>query len=265
MAVVQYYAGDSFIHRLDPRAKLISLLLLTILIFACTDIRIIFVILVGVLLGWRLAALPTSILGSYSKILAPLLVILIAMQAVFYPGQTKLVDPLIPEFIPLLGGLGHITREGIWFGFVLSVRLLALIVLMPLITFTTPVERLALGLIKMGLPYTIAYTATTALNMIPIMQSELGYVMDAQRLRAFRVFEEGSFTEKVKAYPALVVPLVVGSMRSAQSMGVAMDSRAFGAKKTRTFLVDISFQWYDWVFLACVIALVVGGLVLNII
>lgn len=259
MSVVQYYSGKSFVHRLDPRVKLIALVLLTILIFAVTDIKIISLILLGAVILWLTAKLPVSILISYSRFLIPLLVVLMILQALFYPGETILIRPLIPKVVPLLGGLGRITMEGIVFGFVLSIRILTLIILMPLVTFTTSIEKFSLGLIKLGLPYTIAYTTTTALNMIPILQAELEVITDAQKLRAFQTFEKGSFRQKVKAYPALVVPLIIGSMRKAQLMGVAMDSKAFGADKTRTFLEDLKMGISDWLSMAAVVLFVALG------
>lgn len=260
MSMVQYYPGKTFVHKLDPRSKLIALIVLTIVIFAVTDYRVIGLIFCGSLVLWATARLPASILVGYMKFLGPLLALLIVMQALFYPGNVFLIKPLIPDWVPVLGGLGKINKEGIIFGLILSLRLITLICLMPLVTFTTPIEKFTLGLIKLGLPYTVAYTATTALNMIPILQTELGVIMDAQRLRAFETFEDGKLVDKVKSYPTLVIPLIVGSMRSAQLMGVAMDSKAFGANKSRTFLEDITFKTRDWVFVAGVIVIAVLGI-----
>ncbi|MEW6624006.1 MAG: energy-coupling factor transporter transmembrane component T [Bacillota bacterium] len=261
--MVQYYPGKTFIHCLDPRVKVVSLFILTIVIFLITNFIVISLIFLGTLIFWLKARLPISILYFYMKILAVLLVILIAMQALFYPGSTIIFSPIIPEVIPLLGGLGKISKEGLIFGLIISFRLVTLICLMPLITFTTSIEKMALGLIKMGLPYTVAYTATTALNMIPILQTELGIIIDAQRLRAFQTFEKGTFSQKVKAYPTLVIPLIMGSMRRAQSMGVAMDSKAFGASKTRTFLEDITMQKKDWAFMILVVLFCITGVYVN--
>jgi energy-coupling factor transport system permease protein len=91
---------------------------------------------------------------------------------------------------------------------------------------------------------------TTALNLIPILQTEANTVADAQKLRAFRVFERGSFLDKLKAYPSLVTPLIIGAMRRAQLIAVAMDSRAFGASAERTYIQEIRMRHQDWAFLA---------------
>lgn len=253
MSMVQYYPGESFVHKLDPRAKFISLILLTVMIFAVTDFRVISMILSLAIMLWLVAKLPISVLTGYVKFIGALLLILLIFQAFFYPGKTILFQL----------GILKIREEGIVFGLILGLRLVTLICLMPLVTFTTKIEKLSLGLIKLGLPYTIAYTVTTALIMIPILQSELKTIMDAQRLRGFEVFEKGKFTEKIKAYPTLVVPLIISSMREAKLMGVAMDSRAFGASKSRTFLEDIVMQPKDWLYMIFIVLFVTAGFLVN--
>ncbi len=263
MSMVQYYPGKSFIHNLDPRVKFVSLFVLTILIFSTTNFLVISIIFFAALISWLVARLPVKILYAYMKILAVLLIILIAMQALFYPGSIIIYSPIIPDIVPLVGGIGKISKEGLVFGLILSFRMVTLICLMPLITFTTPIEKMVLGLIRMGLPYTIAYTATTALNMIPILQAELEIIVDAQRLRAFQTFEKGTFVEKVRAYPTLVIPLLMSSMRRAQSMGVAMDSRAFGAGKCRTFFEDIVMDKKDWLFIGFVVLFCIAGVYIS--
>jgi energy-coupling factor transport system permease protein len=125
-----------------------------------------------------------------------------------------------------------------------------MVIVMPLVSLTTPVHMLSLGLVRLGLPYRLAYTMTTALNLIPVLQAEAGVVADAQRLRACRLFEKANFFTKLRAYPSLVTPLVIGAMRRAQLIAVAMDSRAFGAGKNRTYIQDIHMHPRDWGFVA---------------
>lgn len=249
MSLVAYYPGDSFIHKLDPRVKILLLFFLTLVILVSVNYWVIGTLFVFILVLWYIAKLPFNAMLSYFKFLAGISVFIIITQGLFYGGERALVDPLIPEFVPLLGGSGRITLEGILFGVLVSLRMIALVCLTPIVIMTTPVHLLALGLIKLGLPYRIAYMATTALNMIPTLQREIKIIIDAQKLRGLSVFEQGSLLAKMKAYPALVVPLVIGAMRKAQLIGVAMDSRAFGASPSRTYLEDIEMTRMDWVSL----------------
>jgi energy-coupling factor transport system permease protein len=185
----------------------------------------------------------------------PIFIFVIIVQALFQVGHTNLVSPLIPKFVPLIGGRGRITLEGTIFGLVIGYRLLTLIILMPLISMTTDINTLCLGMVKMGMSYKIAYTATIAINMIPSMEEQIMTVMDAQKLRGFAVFEEGRIHEKMKAYPTLVVPMVIGAMKKSMLMSVAMDARAFGSKKTRTYIDKIAFTATDYSALIMLIIL----------
>lgn len=248
-SLVAYYPGKTLIHRLDPRGKVIFMVLISTAIFAIQNLYVSLFILFTMLLLWVIARLPFSILWGFLKALLPVFAFLFIVQAIFYPGDTPLIQPLIPRFVPLIGGIGKVALEGILFAVLLMFRLLAMIILLPLMSMTTPVHVLALGLTRMGMPYRLAYTTTTALNLVPLMQGEVGVIVDAQRLRAMQVFEKGRMLDKLRAYPALVTPLVIGAMRRAQSMAVAMDSRAFGASKTRTYIEDIDMHAIDWVFI----------------
>jgi energy-coupling factor transport system permease protein len=248
--LVHYTDGDSFFHRLDPRSKIISMLLITFLIVAVENLWVAAAILSTMILLWCLAGLSLSVLKDLATPMLGLAAFLVVVQALLYPGERVLVQPIVPRSIPLLGGTGSITLEGILFAVVLSLRLFAMVILLPLVTMTTPLHIFTLGLVRLGLPYRLAYTMTTALNLIPILQAEANTVADAQKLRAFRVFEKGNFLDKLKAYPSLVTPLIIGAMRRAQLIAVAMDSRAFGASAERTYIQEIRMRHWDWAFLA---------------
>ena len=261
--LVQYIPGESAFHRLDPRSKIIFMLLVTGVIFIVQNLWVAGAILFTLILLWFLAGLPLSILKGLGQATAGIMAFLVVVQALLYPGETVLVRPIIPSLVPLIGGAGRITLEGILFALLLSLRLMAMVILLPLVTITTPMHLFLLGLVRMGLPYRLAYTTTTALNLIPILQAEANTIADAQRLRAFRVFEKGNFLEKLKAYPALVTPLVIGAMRRAQLIAVAMDSRAFGATKDRTYIQDIQMRPMDWAFITCSVIYVALAGALN--
>ena len=258
-SLIAYYPGKTIFHRLDPRVKIIFMLLISAAIFTVKSILIAGLVLLLMVILWFVARLPLKVLMSFMKVLLGIIFFLFVVQAILYPGDTPIIKPLIP----IGNGIGQITLEGILFAVLLSLRLMAMIILLPLVSFTTPVQSFALGMVKMGLPYKLAYTMTTALNLVPILQAETGVIVDAQRLRAMKSFEKGKLGEKLRAYPALVTPLVIGSMRRAQLMAVAMDSRAFGASKNRTYLEDEHMETRDWVFLFLSLLITAGMIAGN--
>ena len=259
--LVQYTPGDTFFHNLDPRSKIVFMLVTTALIVLVDSLWVAGAILLTLLCLWFIAGLSLSTLRELVTPLIGLVAFLLIVQAVLYPGERVLIQPMLPPRIPVLGGRGSVTLEGILFGVLLSLRLLAMVIVLPLVTMTTPIHTFTLGLVRLGLPYRFAYTMTTALNLIPILQTEANTIADAQKLRAFQVFEKGSFLEKLRAYPSLVTPLIIGAMRRAQLIAVAMDSRAFGASNDRTYIQDVRMRTEDWafVFLAVLFAGLAGA------
>lgn len=263
MSMIEYSRNESFLHRLDPRTKLLLLLLLTLVIFIVNQPFVVAALMLSFIALWAAARMPFTKLRSYIKYLLWLIVFITLMQMIFGPGTNYILKPLIPESVPLLGGRGSLKWDGLLLGLIIGLRLIALIVLMPMLTMTTEVNVLALGLTRLGLNYKGAYITTTALNLIPTFEEEAQVIMDAQKLRGMRAFEGGKFFDKLKAYPALAVPLVIGAMRRAQMMGIAMDARAFGAYPTKTYLENIKMSSRDYIAFAAGIAYSALALTLN--
>jgi energy-coupling factor transporter transmembrane protein EcfT len=147
--------------------------------------------------------------------------------------------------------------------------------LLPLLTETTSPYSLASGLAALGINYRAAFIITTAFNLIPLFQKEARAIMDAQKLRGMRVFEakssikksgqkKGLFLGKLKAYPSLVTPRVLGAMRKAQMSSVAMDSRAFGVYSKRTWLEKPVMKVHDYLCMAVCLAFAFVLIALNI-
>ncbi len=258
-----YMPGHSVLHRLDPRIKLLLLLGFTIEVFFIRTFTALGFMFFCILFLWKLARMPLKTMGIYVRRMAFFFLLLTVMQALSFPGKTIVVAPLFPDVFPLVGGRGKITLEGILMGLLLCWRVLTLVCLLPLLLKTTSIEKLALGMVRLGLPYKIAFTTTTALNQLPLLEEDLTQVLNAQKLRGFPVFEGGTLPAKLKALPSLVIPFVIGAMRRANMMGVAMDSRAFGSHKNRTYITSIKMKGGDWLFLTLGIFYMAGLLFLN--
>ncbi len=265
MSLIEYHEGRTFLHEMDPRVKVILLLILTVAVFMTTDFLVLTGTFLVVVLLWKGANLPIKKVLTYAKFLLGLVAFLTFLQAVFVQGEIVLIEPIIPAAVPVIGGWGKVYLDGILYGLLLGFRLLIVICLMPMVVMTTPVHILSLGLVRMGLSYQVSYMFTTALNLIPTLQSETQTIIDAQKMRGLTAFEKGSLAEKFKAYPPLVVPLVIGAMRKAQLMGVAMDSRAFGASKKRTYMENIEMKSKDYVYLVVGTIFTVAIVVANFI
>ena len=239
----------SFLHRLDPRTKILLVPLLSILVFIIDKLPLA-VMLLFCFLALRMSVkAPFRNTKFYFKMMSAIIAFLILMQMLFGPGENYIIWPL--------------RYEGLILGLVIGCRLVALMFLLPILNKTTSPYMIVLGLTKLGLDYRASYIITSALNLVPVFEEEARNIMDAQKLRGMKAFEEGSFFNKMKAYPSLAVPLILGAMRRAQLAGIAMDARAFGAYKSRTWLLQLKMKLPDYLSFAAFFVFTALILILN--
>jgi len=228
-------AGVSFVHKLDPRTKILLSLLFTLVIFlisrpvAAAGMAAAFITL------WLVIRMPFKKIVAYIKFLSIMVLFITLMQMLFGPGTNYILRPLIPDAVPLIGGMGSLKWDGLVLGMTSALRLLSLVLVLPLLTGTTPVHSLAQGLAGFRMNYKAAFVITSALNFVPVLEEEARLIIDAQKLRGLCVYDRGSLWGKLRAYPALAVPLIISALRRSQSIAYAMDSRAFGAYPSRTW------------------------------
>jgi len=249
------------LRKFDPRTKLLFVFLLSFPVFFVDKLPAAVCLLSSLILFRIAAKIPVRAIKHIGN-LSLLVTFIIVMQTLFGNGENYIVKPLFPASFPLLGGAGSLKWEGLFFGLVIVCRLFALLLILPVLTETTPPEKIARGLCAFGFNYRAAFVITAAFNMIPLFEEEGRMLMDAQKLRGVR-FKEGSNLAKMKAYPGLAVPLVLGAMRKAGSSSAAMDSRAFGVYKTRSWLDKPQMKVYDFIFISACVVFTAGILYLN--
>jgi energy-coupling factor transport system permease protein len=228
---------NAFIFKLDIRVKILFIFIFTILVFYVDKLQVNVVLLLSIItirLAWKIP------FRSIKPIISISLTVLL-LHILFTSGENYILKPLFGFSLKL---------DGLFSGLTIVCRLAALMLLLPILTETASVRNIAHGLTFFRVNYRAAFIITTAFNLIPIFREESRAIMDAQKLRGNTSFEKGHFFAKLKAYPALVVPLVLGAMSKAQSASAAMDSRAFGAFKRRTWLEKPVIKAYDYLFLA---------------
>jgi energy-coupling factor transport system permease protein len=217
---------------LDPRTKLLLTALFTSLVFIIDNLTVA-TVQMFLFIGLYLAAgIPIKKVFAYGKYLLPLIALLIGLQALFGQGLSA--------------------------GIMIGCRIITLSVLMPILTMTTDIQLLALGITRLGLNYRTAFIITSTFNFIPSFEAEARLIMDARRLRGMK-------SVKMHEYPAIALPLMIKAMRQAQMTALAMDARAFGAYRTRTWLRDIKFSALDYAVFAAGIIWTAAAITANII
>lgn len=232
MTLGQYFPGDSIIHKLDPRFKIICIILYIVALF-CADSYAAFaavaVSTVAIVLLSRLN------IGTILKSIKPVMFILaftVIANMLWTTGEKPLVEFWIIKIYP----------EGIKFALLMALRIVCLIVsTFVLLTYTTPpvaltdaIERLLSPFKKIGLPvHEFSMMMTIALRFIPTLIEETGKIINAQKARGAD-FESGNLIRRAKALVPILIPLFVSAFRRADELAGAMECRLYHGGDGRT-------------------------------
>ncbi|MFR1724206.1 energy-coupling factor transporter transmembrane component T family protein [Emergencia timonensis] len=237
----QYYAGESVIHRLDPRIKIIGTILFIAELFIVHDF-----------IGFAFCGAALAIIVGVSKVppafilrgLKPILLIIIftfCLNIFMVDGR------VIWQW-----GFLKITVEGIYTAAFMGLRLVLLIIGSSLLTLTTKpisltdaIERLLRPLNRIGVPtHEIAMMMSIALRFIPTLLEETDKIMKAQQARGAD-FESGNILSRAKSLIPILVPLFVSAFRIAQDLAMAMEARCYRGGKGRTRMHEMKFAGRD--------------------
>lgn len=257
----QYLPGESLVHQLNPRVKILALLMMLAVLFIVQT----FYALISLLLFAVLLLASSGVPFSYFlRGIRPILYIaLFALVIYFFFTRGGVV----------LLRIGFITVEsdGVWEGLFVVTRLVALVLYSLLLTLTTTPLSLTHGmgyflkpLKYIGLPTDeVAMIMSIALRFIPTLMEESQRLMRAQLSRGAD-FESGSIFRKAKSLVPLIVPLFISAFRRADELALAMEARGFRLGARRTCLHEDIIAPRDWAVLLVVAATLAAVLVLNI-
>lgn len=238
----QYFPGDTVIHRLDPRIKILVALLFLVAVFVVRTmwgflaLTVLFAVIIA------LAKLgPVTILRS----IRPLLFIIIftfILNILFYSGQT----------VYWQWGFLTISKEGIEKAVFIAIRLVLLIVATSLLTLTTSPMQLTDGLESLLSPlkkikfpvHEMSMMMSIAMRFIPTLIEETDRIMKAQTARGAE-FDSGNLLKKAKNMIPLLVPLFVGAFKRADELALAMESRCYHGDEGRTRMKVLRLKRID--------------------
>lgn len=252
----QFFPGNSFLHRVDPRIKLAGLLVYVVALFLANWFVTYGIMLALLVWGCAVAHIRAkTLLGGMKPVI--FLLIFTAVLNMFYTPGTPLVSFWIFT----------ITYEGILHAFFMVVRILMLICATFLLTYTTSplaltdgLESLLSPLKKVKVPvHELAMIMSIALRFIPTLIEETDKIMSAQRARGAD-FDSGGLIRKAKALIPLLVPLFISAFRRADELATAMECRCYCGGTGRTRMRELHLRPADWLFLLglVVIAAAVG-------
>jgi len=259
MKTTLYYPGDSILHRLDPRTKMVWMICTMISVFIFYN-PLVSIVMIIVLILALLYAVGTDIFKNALIQFIPIIILTVSITHGFVnpAGKTPILVGSMPIHLPYFGNM---MWEGLYIGVQMSLRITAVILASIILVATTKTEDMVSGIAKLGIPYQYASFFGMSLQMIPILQEEAIIIVQAQRARALR---ENNLWEKVMALVPLFVPLAVGSMQRAETTAMVLEARAYGAPVTRTELRVIRLAPLDYVLIILFLAVLIGLIVTRI-
>ena len=257
----QYYPGKSFLHRMDPRMKILFLTVFIVSVFLCDTFYALGACAFVFLLGAIFSGVPFKSLLRSVKAVLFLLVFMTALNLFFYKGETIWWEW---KFI-------SISKESVYYAVFLASRLFLLVLGSSLLTLTTSPVLLADGIESLLSPlkiihfpvHELALIMSIALRFIPILTDETGRIMNAQKARGAD-FESGSILQRVKAIIPILIPLLISAFRRADELGDAMDARCYSGSKVRTKYKKLTLGWRDFLAFILGAGLLAGIIVLKI-
>lgn len=244
-----YVDRPSYIHqRIDPRTKLAWLGTMFVLALTFNHPLVLGVLLASVLAAGLWAQLPFKSFTPY------------LMGALWFVVLGVAIWPAYIDTGATVFMIGKIrfTTAGLLFGLAMGLRVGLMVTTAGVWMMTTSPQKVTLGLLKMGLPYKAGMACSSAIRFVPLINAERVTITEAQRARGLDLTKGNPFVRSIRSV-AIVGPMLLRALDLAQSLAIAMDARAFGARKGRTTITDIKFSKVDraiqW---GCVAAIAIG-------
>ena len=253
MTLGQYYPGNSFLHKMDPRAKILCTMIFICAIFLANNPWSYLVVTLFTALCISLSGVPFRLIVKAVKPLWVILVFTLVIHLLTTPGT---------EIFRL--GPVKITEEGVRNGVFMTLRLVFLIAFSSLLTYTTSpivltdgIEALLMPFRRFGVPaHELAMMMTIALRFIPTLLEETDRIMKAQSSRGAD-FTAGNIWQKAKSMVPLLVPLFISAFRRADDLATAMEARCYRGGEGGTKMHRLVYTGNDRIAFAAVLVVVV--------
>ena len=256
----QYFPADSVIHRLDPRFKIVSLIAYIVLIFCTFNYYSLALMAVSVLTIVLMSKVPLKMYLKSLKVIIVIVIITSLLNLFYGTGE-----PIFEWWII------KVTWSGIHNASFVCVRIVCLILLSSVLTFTTQPTDLTDALERLMKPLTvfhikvheIAMMMTIALRFVPTLLEETDKIMAAQKARGADM-ESGNLFRRVRALVPVLIPLFVSAFRRAYELAVAMECRCYRGGDGRTRMKQLRLAGRDAVGIAVGVVLVSGVVLFDV-
>src|SRR5919199_764560 len=243
-----YLDRDTWVHRLDPRTKMFLLVGMFALPFVFLNpLYVLGVLALVLFFGYLAKAL--SNLRRIWFILFMILLVTPILWSIVGSGRT-------PLFL-------FVEREALLYGLSAAQRIVITVIAGMIFLSTTRNEEVAIGLVRLGIPYRFAFAVSTALRLVPTIVATGLTISQAQRARGLDL-DSGNIVRRIQNYMPLLVPVFVSTIRSTNVFSMALESKGFGASSKRTFFLQTAMGRRDALVLLAFVLLLAGSIALRV-
>lgn len=261
ITIGQFFPGKSFVHKTDARVKLVIVFVSLIMTLVCSNFYSLALMCAFTVTVFIFTRLSFKVIAKSFKPIIPIILLTSVLQIFFNKSGEVLIS-----FWKLT-----VTDQGIFVAIFIAVRILVLIVISSLLTYTTSPTQLTDAIESLLSPlrffkvdvHTFSMLMTIALRFIPILIDEIDRIMSAQKARGAD-FESGNIIERIKALFPVFIPLFVSSLNRANELADAMSCRCYAGGEGRTKFKVMKTGWRDAVAVLVTVLVTAGIITLNI-
>ncbi len=231
----KFLKKHTFLHDLDPRSKLLFAMTYTISALLFTEMM-------------------------------PLLVIFLSLIPIITTGK------LLKQWLKSIQGMSYLFLFiivlntlflSLSFAMAMILRICIMISAFSIFFLTVDPNDLALSFISMKIPYEYAFSFSLAFRFVPTIANEAQNIIDAQQSRGYEMTQKGLINQIKNLFP-LLIPLIICSIKRAFNVAEALESRAFGSKKERTYYYTIKYSVKDWLFTIYLVFFLIISIIVRI-
>lgn len=247
MDMFLYVDNNSVLHRLDPRTKLVIMLMsFSIAVMFMNIIVLGFLMIIMIIYG-----ASGQILGNFKRIRVVLVMITLfslVIWTIARPSDNKV-------FI--------FSLEGLFYGIMVALKTNTMIISGMVFLSSTKIEEISEALVKFKIPYRVAFAFATAIRLVPMIVATSYTIIQAQKSRGLDL-DSGNILQKIRKYLPLMIPTIISVIRSTNIFSMALESKGFGYSNNRTNYLLLTMKGSDYFILFLGIILLTAAILLKI-
>lgn len=262
--MLSYIKKDSPIHRLTGATKLICFLLWTIAAMITYDTRVLLGLFIIGIVVFKMSKIEFKEVSFVIYFILFFLLLNALLIFIFAPYQGVEIYGSRTDLLHLIGPY-TITKEQLFYELNVVLKYFATIPMALLFILTTDPSEFAASLNKLGVSYKAAYTVSIALRYIPDVQRDYKDISFAQQARGIDLSKKEKLSKRIKNSAAILMPLIFSSLERIDKISLAMELRAFGNNKKRTWFNRRKFEKRDYIsILVLIIILLISIFMIKV-